>query len=539
MKTLTNSSALFKPPSSISHRGHQHKTHFISEHKPKKTLLHLSTRKVTHNIKYPKNDNKTITTTTIHNPTYANVISSNVHYKVYEIAIDAFFTFLKHALNTNLYASIKQAFYTEISKATELCVKYRTNTNQSFTLYTHKHTSSISKALLTQQGGNGNDSNCGSNCVNCVNCGSGSSKPKKTNLKLSYDMYSSNNNSNSNTNSNSNYPKKRATKVSKSNNNINIYEQHNKVTRTRSGSGKSGDKNTNTNTRVNNSSNISKKESKQHSLFTLTKHKMFLQNKTQSTSKSHSKSKERKHPQQQQDYFPLNIKLYNKLNREHHHHHHTTNNNNNVNVNDDINVVTPNTTVVPNLNIKLSHNKHSHFNMLYNSNYFNSSSLNNHNNNNNTNLTTSTNTNRQQQQQHKCSVRKQKQTPTKGVVSSSNKTSKVTTQVTCKSCRERKSIQIGNDNNNGGNNNEQGAQGCEGQNSEQLREIKSNLDEDLKVMFNFSYEGFLNKADSESQSKISEVSGVSGDGVNGAKKGKVNGGDVNKQEMIYKRKYDY
>jgi hypothetical protein len=267
---------------------------------------------------------------------------------------------------------------------------------------------------------------------------------------------------------------------------------------------------------------------------------MFLQSKTQSTSKSHSKSKERKHPQ---DYFPLNIKLYNKLNREHHHHHHTTNNNNNVN--DDINVVTPNTTVVPSLNIKLSHNKHSHFNMLYNSNYFNSSSLNNHNNNNNTNLTTSTNTNRQQQQQqqHKCSVRKQKQTPTKGVVSSSTKTSKLTTQVTCKSCRERKSIQIGNDNNNnnkGGNNNEQGGQGCEKQNSEQLREIKSNLDEDLKVMFNFSYEGFLNKADSESQSKISEISGVSGDGLNaGGKRGKVNGGDVNKQEMIYKRKYDY
>ena len=517
MKTLTNSSALFKPPSSISHRG-QHKTHFISEHKPKKTL-HLSTRKVTHNIKYPKNDNKTITTTTIHNPIQASpshypyTNTSTVHFKVYEIAIDAFFTFLKHALNTNLYASIKQAFYTEISKATELCMKYRTNTNQSFTLYTHKHTSSISKAL-TQVNINIID--------NCTCAGSSSSssnnKPKKKNLKLSYDLYSSN------SNSNSNHPKKRATKVSKSNNNINIYEHHNKVTR--SGSGKSGDKNNNTRVSSSNNNNT-KKESKQHSLFTLTKHKMFLQNKTQSNSKSHSKSKERKH-NHQQDYFPLNIKLYNKLNREHHHH--TTNNNNNV---DDVNLVTPNTTVVPNLNIKLSHNKHSHFNMLYNSNYFNSSSLNNHNNNNNTNLTTSTNTNRQQ---HKCSVRKQKQTPTKGVVSASTKTAQVTAHPTCKSCRERKSIQIGNDNNN------HLIQGCgvnDKQNSEQLREIKSNLDEDLKVMFNFSYEGFLNK-DSESQSKISEISGVSGDGINGGnKRGKVNGGDVVKQEMIYKRKYDY
>jgi hypothetical protein len=42
----------------------------------------------------------------------------------------------------------------------------------------------------------------------------------------------------------------------------------------------------------------------------------------------------------------------------------------------------------------------------------------------------------------------------------------------------------------------------EKQTSEQLKEIKSNLDEHLKVMFNFSYEGFLNK-ESESVSKKS------------------------------------
>ena len=39
-------------------------------------------------------------------------------------------------------------------------------------------------------------------------------------------------------------------------------------------------------------------------------------------------------------------------------------------------------------------------------------------------------------------------------------------------------------------------------NSEQLKQIKSSLDDDLKVMFNFSYEGFLNK-ESESESRRS------------------------------------
>ena len=38
--------------------------------------------------------------------------------------------------------------------------------------------------------------------------------------------------------------------------------------------------------------------------------------------------------------------------------------------------------------------------------------------------------------------------------------------------------------------------------NEQLKEIKSSLDDNLKVMFNFSYEGFLNK-ESESESKKS------------------------------------
>ena len=44
----------------------------------------------------------------------------------------------------------------------------------------------------------------------------------------------------------------------------------------------------------------------------------------------------------------------------------------------------------------------------------------------------------------------------------------------------------------------------ENKNSEQLKVIKSSLDENLKVMFNFSYEGFLNK-ESETQSKNSET----------------------------------
>jgi hypothetical protein len=38
--------------------------------------------------------------------------------------------------------------------------------------------------------------------------------------------------------------------------------------------------------------------------------------------------------------------------------------------------------------------------------------------------------------------------------------------------------------------------------NEQLKEIKSSLDDNLKYMFNFSYEGFLNK-ESETESKRS------------------------------------
>ena len=44
--------------------------------------------------------------------------------------------------------------------------------------------------------------------------------------------------------------------------------------------------------------------------------------------------------------------------------------------------------------------------------------------------------------------------------------------------------------------------GNEQKNSDQLREIKSSLDDNLKVMFNFSYECFLNK-ESESESRRS------------------------------------
>jgi hypothetical protein len=73
----------------------------------------------------------------------------------------------------------------------------------------------------------------------------------------------------------------------------------------------------------------------------------------------------------------------------------------------------------------------------------------------------------------------------------------------------RNSIKLPNNNHNNNinnNNNNPSMQVStninEKQTSEQLKEIKSNLDEHLKVMFNFSYEGFLNK-ESESVSKKS------------------------------------
>jgi hypothetical protein len=41
-------------------------------------------------------------------------------------------------------------------------------------------------------------------------------------------------------------------------------------------------------------------------------------------------------------------------------------------------------------------------------------------------------------------------------------------------------------------------------NSEQLKEIKSSLDDNLKIMFNFSYEYFLNK-ESETEKSFDNI----------------------------------
>ena len=71
--------------------------------------------------------------------------------------------------------------------------------------------------------------------------------------------------------------------------------------------------------------------------------------------------------------------------------------------------------------------------------------------------------------------------------------------------------------------------------NEQLREIKSSLDDNLKVMFNFSYEGFLNK-ESESESKKSF------DNNNTVINNTNDNEDLNtnkSHQYFYKTKYDY
>ena len=543
MKSLTNCSALFKP-SSISNReqpSKPSKSYLITEQKPK-NKLQLSIRKLKPNIKYPQTDNKTHFTT-VNNPSQVSPFyNNNFHYKIYEIAIDAFFTFLKETLHNDIYNTAKQVFYNEITKAVDVYINYKNKMNKSFSHYNHKHTSSIGKTL-TQVNVYYIDSN---------RCCESGNKSKKKNLKLSYDFYSS--------------IKKKHSNANASNNKV-----HYKYT---------NDKHTKDNNHINNGNNNSnnntnKKEQKQHSLYTLTKNKKFLQNKTQSNSKSKSHSKEHK---KKQNNFVLNIKLYKKLNKEHNkiaigdccnnnninnninednisnkkafefsndnknqNSTHTldaynsntskkklknTNNITNINHNNNHNNIN-NTAVVPNINIKLSHNKHSNFTLFCINNHFNSSSLNN-----NTNATTTTNTNR-------CCIEKKtkQQTYSKknrinkpSIAINSNCKEKVSPHLPCKSCRERKSIQIPNDNGVPLDNiNEK-------QNSEQLREIKSNLDEHLKVIFNFSYEGFLNK-ESESESKKSfEGSTTPIDDNNSTPS--LNNPNLCRQ-LIYKRKYDY
>ena len=464
MKSLTNCSALFKP-SSISNRTtsiNPAKSYLITEYKPQ-SKLYLSTQKARQDIKHRQADSKA-NPTSANNPqcmstTVPNVHSnsSKCHYRIYELAIDAFFAFLKETLHNDVYTTIKQVFCNEIAKACDLYYEHIHNVTNSFMRY--KHSSSIGK-MLSQLNVNNNNNNY----MTC--CGSGSNKK---NLKLSYDFY--------------NELKHKMVNNSKDAKHLSGYHCN----------------------------NTEKKRHKQYSLYTLTKNKKLFQNKAQSTSKSKSNSQETK----KQSNFILNIKLYNKLNKNKRHKTNngniyyttTTNNTHTKHSNNKSKYTFTNNTIIPNVNSKLSRNSHSNCTLFYFHNNMNSTSSQS-----NKHYVESSSKGTRPAFVHKT---KHKQSANKQSITTNTNTSHYNSKTfshlhfPCDSTyRTGKSIKTPYDNNNDNSNSNSNKNVYlsnkinEKQNSEQLKEIKSNLDEHLKVMFNFSYEGFLNK-ESESVSKKS------------------------------------
>ena len=460
MKTLTNCSALSKPSSCVSSNRttsiiNPMKSYLITEYKPQSKLqLSIQQQKEGINHHYHHHQRKTniisFTSSTNNNNNVSSSSNNNkFHYKVYEHAIDALFTFLKETLHNDVYTTIKQVFCDEISKAYDLYYEYIYHITNSFMCY--KHSSSIGKML----------SKLNVNYTTC--CGSGNNNKK--NLKLSYNFYNE--------------------------------LKHKMINNTKHVKGYS-------------CNNTEKKQSKQYSLYTLTKNKKLFQNKVQSISQSKSNSQDNK----KQSNFILNIKLYNKLNKTKRHktdiyYTTTTTNSNNGNTNNTkvgnkkVKYTFNNTTIIPNVNSKLSRNNHSNCSLFYFQN-----------NNNNMNSTSSQSNkhyidnNFKGTQPNVTYKPKQKQNSNKQSTSHYNyKTFSHLHFPSESTYSVRKSIKLPNNNNNNhkntnSNNVHTSTNINEKQTSEQLKEIKSNLDEHLKVMFNFSYEGFLNK-ESESVSKKS------------------------------------
>ena len=452
MKTLTNCSALFKPSSCVSSNRttsviNPMKSYLITEYKPQ-SKLQLPIQQQKEGIKHHHHRQTNIISFTSSTNNNNNASSSNnkFHYKIYEHAIDALFTFLKETLHNDVYTTIKQVFCNEISKAYDLYYEYIYNITNSFMCY--KYSSSIGKML----------SKLNVNYTTC--CGSGNNNKK--NLKMSYDFYNE--------------------------------LKHKMINNTKHVNGYS-------------CNNTEKKQSKQYSLYTLTKNKKLFQNKAQSISQSKSNSQDNK----KQSNFVLNIKLYNKLNKNKRHKTDiyytttTTTNNNNGNTNNakvgnnkvKYTFNNNNTTIIPNVNTKLSRNNHSNCSLFY------------FHNNNNMNSTSSQSNKHYIDNNFKgvAYKTKQKQNSNKQSTSHYNYNTFSHLHFPSESTYSvRKSIKLPNNHNTNSNNNNHivhvSTNINEKQTSEQLKEIKSNLDEHLKVMFNFSYEGFLNK-ESESVSKKS------------------------------------
>ena len=232
----------------------------------------------------------------------------------------------------------------------------------------------------------------------------------------------------------------------------------------------------------NNSSLINKK----HSLYTLTKSKM-LYHKTTSNSKSKSNSREQ---------LSNRKKLSNLKQKPH-----------SKNI--------PNsTTNSNNINIKISHNRNTNLHLFYINNYINNS--------NNPQIANRTTTHSRKKDNNNKQSHK---SPDNIIKTNIDKKSILKHPNETIPPSSGKTIKIDNitvDQN-------------EKKTNEQLREIKSSLDDNLKVMFNFSYEGFLNK-ESESESKKSF------DNNNTVINNTNDNEDLNtnkSHQYFYKTKYDY
>jgi hypothetical protein len=115
----------------------------------KQTKVLLQTKNKENNINkenIPSNTDNNIKSTSFIETISKSPINllNNIHGKVYEIAIDSFFTFIKNKFPCKIYDELKTKFRNEIRKALQLQSKFISNEgNVSFSKYIHCPKSSI------------------------------------------------------------------------------------------------------------------------------------------------------------------------------------------------------------------------------------------------------------------------------------------------------------------------------------------------------------------------------------------------------------
>lgn len=404
-----------------------------------------------------------------------------IHGKILEISVDKIFSYMKTILSIDIYANIKQKFIEEFSKA---MILFMSEKEGHFSNYNIQHSSSISKMIHSASKG--------------ISLNFIQNKQKNSNLKLSYDFVA--------------YKKKN--QISQ----VIPPQKEIRKNQLQCSDSNKGNKAHHSNNLFSYSSNINNNSSeinKKHSLYTLTKNKM-LNNKTQSNSKSPSSSRERLPSKKKlqnlknkkkvgvaaknnnNNQFLLNSHLLNKINKDF-----PKNDSKKINFSNDKNK-NSSSRAKPgskgsllsgqsnnNINIKISHNRNTNLNFFYINNYINNS--------NNPQIINRT-TAHSLKKENKLSNNSKKQnhkSPENIIKENLIKKSNL---------KKSKKESTNNSISQGGNGNikieNQTVDVNNEKSNEQLKEIKSSLDDNLKVMFNFSYEGFLNK-ESESASKKS------------------------------------